>query len=473
MIDVRPNENATVSFTHEFAEPGPHGVEVRLPSDALAADNSRYLSVTARGRLRVLLVNGRPAGRPEQTATFYLRQALSPETDDASATQSDFEPTVIDEGGFSDHDLAGYDAVVLSNVGIITDREADRLRAFAAAGGGVVLALGDNVRPEAYNRLLADAEGDAMLPVRLIERVGNPSRPQEAMRFDTSVLTHPIVSPFAGNPGTGLDTDFTLAYAKAELAGNATVEVPLRFESGDPAIIAASAGAGRILLSTTSVDTTWGGPWPQAGRSFLPLMHEMVRYAATGRPPGLSVDVGEPLVWTLPERIAGLTATVTGPGDLTTSVAATVDRRGTTILFDATERPGIYTMALGAPIEKTELFAVNVEPSEGDLTALSEQERMALVSGAKPFIPGSNGTMTSAALPDWTVSRWLLAVAFGLLLAEQILAWRFAWGLLALAAVACALLFRWAWIVDPYLGTALAVVSLIGFVVWVQRLRSA
>jgi hypothetical protein len=469
-VEVKPNENATVAFSHVFVDAGPHGVEVRLPPDALAADNARFLSVTARDRLRVLLVNGRPAGRAEETATFYVKNALAPASVTASS-HSDFEPTVIDDGKLADEPLAVYDAVVLSNVGLVTDREADRLRSFAAAGGGVVLALGDNVRPEAYNRLLADAKDKALLPVRLVERVGNPARPEDAMRFDASNLTHPIVSPFAGNPGTGLDTDFTLAYAKAVLAENAAADVPLRFENGDPAIVTASLGAGRVVLLTTSVDTTWGGPWPQTGRSFLPLVHEIVRFSATGRPAGRSATVGDPLTWDLTERVAGLTAAVKGPGDFVANVPATVDAAGLHVAFEATDRPGLYSVELAAPIDQSQIFAVNVNAEEGDLTALSEQERMALVSGAKPLIAGSNAAASATASPEWKISRWLLAAAFGLLLVEQVLAWRFAWGVFALAVVACALMFRWAWLVDPYYGTAVAGVSLIGLVVWAERLR--
>lgn len=471
-VELRPDENATVAFSHVFADAGPHGVEVRLPADALAADDARFLGVNVRERLRVLLVNGRPAGRPEETATFYVRQALAPSSDTSRAEGTDFEPTVIDEGQLSDHDLAGYDAVVLSNIGIITDREVERLRAFAAAGGGVVIALGDNVRAESYNRLLAQAGKSALLQIRFSERVGDPVRPQNAFGFDTSNLTHPIVEAFAGNPGTGLDTDFALAYMRTEPVDEGAVDVPLRFDNGDPAIVTASLGTGRVALVTTSLDTTWAGPWPQAGRSFLPLMHELVRFVATGQPAGRAVAVGAPFIWTLSDRVAGMSARVTGPADLSMTVPATVGEDGLKVEFDATSQPGLYTMALGPPIERREMFAVNVDPEEGNLTSLTEQERMALASGTKTFILGAEGSEAASTAPDWSVSRWLLAAAFGLLLAEQVLAWRFAWGLLALFVVAAALLCQWAWLIDPYLGTAAAVVSLIALGVGVDRVRT-
>lgn len=472
VAELRLNENATVTFTHVFAEPGPHAVQVRMPPDALAVDDARFLAVSARERLRVLLVNGVTAGRPEGTATFYLLQALSPSAGESAASVGDFEPTVIDEADLAGHDLAGYDAVVLSNVGIVTDREADRLRGFASAGGGVVLCLGDNVRAEAYNRVLADAGEEGLLPVRLGERVGDPGQPERAVQFDAAELTHPIVRPFAGNPGTGLDTDFVLAYATATVVENAQAEVPLRFDSGDPAILAATVGSGRVVLLTTSVDTTWGGPWPQAGRSFLPLVHETVRFAATGRPPGRGLRVGEPLAWVVPSRVAGMNAEVSGPDGLATTVPAAVEEDGLRVVFDEAGRPGVYRLSLGAPVGKSEAFAANADPLEGDLTPLGEEERAALAPRAKALIPGLARGTTATSLPDWTVSRWLLGAAFGLVLAEQVLAWRFAWGVVALGGVAASLVSWWAWGVDPLWGTLAAVVgwgATAAGAVWVKR----
>jgi hypothetical protein len=246
----------------------------------------------------------------------------------------------------------------------------------------------------------------------------------------------------------------------------------LRFDNGDPALVTASLGAGRVAVVTTSLDTTWAGPWPQAGRSFLPLMHELVRFVATGQPAGRAIEVGASFSWTLSDRVAGMNALVIGPADLSMTVPATVGENGLRAEFDATSRPGLYTMSLGPPIERKKMFAVNIDPQEGNLTLLSEQERMALASGAKPLILGTEGFEATATTPDWSVSRWLLAAAFGLLLAEQVLAWRFAWGLLALSVVAATLLCRWAWLIDPYLGTGAAVVCLIALGVGVDRVRS-
>lgn len=460
IVPLRPGESSTVAFNHVFVEPGPHAVEMKVPTDALSLDNQRFLAVDVRDRLRVLLVDGAPAGQAERTATFFLSQALAPARSASNLSESDFEPTVIREGELSSVELAGYDAVVLANVGVISDREAERLRAFANAGGGVVIALGDNVRMSSYNAVLSEGGERSLLPVQFGDRVGNPINPEVAVQFDTSDFSHGIVKPFAGNPGTGLDTDFVLAYAKVTLPEESGAEVALRYDSGDPALVSHQFGAGRVVVVTTSLDTTWGGPWPQTGRSFLPLVHEIVRYAVSGRPVGRSVTVGEPLLWTVPDRVAGMNARVLGPNDLAATVPAVVGGNGLAVAYDETLRAGAYSISMGSPVDKSTMFAVNVDAREGDLTPLSEQERTALVPQGRIFVPGLARGDGVSRFTNWTVSRWMLAIACGLLLVEPLLSWRFSWGLVGLGTLAAILLTRAAWLADPYLGAVVGVFGL-------------
>jgi len=70
----------------------------------------------------------------------------------------------------------------------------------------------------------------------------------------------------------------------------------------------------------------------------------------------------------------------------------------------------------------------------------------------------------------------LLSLALGLLLAEQVLAWRFAWGLVALAAVGWLLIARAAWLADPLWGAivlAIGIVAASAAVIRTWRSRSS
>ncbi|HXT58927.1 MAG TPA: BatA domain-containing protein, partial [Pirellulales bacterium] len=86
-VDLEPDGAATAGFSYRFDAPGEHQLEVRLAPDLLDVDNHRWLSLPAVRQLRVLCVNGRPAGGAFQGATDYLAVALSPggPTDDRAA----------------------------------------------------------------------------------------------------------------------------------------------------------------------------------------------------------------------------------------------------------------------------------------------------------------------------------------------------------------------------------------------------
>lgn len=461
-LTLAPNQRTTVAFQDTLVEPGPHGLELRLPADGLSVDNSRYLAVEVVEALRILLVAGVSGPPPEQASTYYLERALAPgrpssETGSKiglsrAAVDSGFVPEVISATELARAPLHDYNAVVLANVGRITEREVDRLRTFAKNGGGVVIALGNQIRPDVYNRLVAmppvirhDGNDDevrdisqGLLPVHFEEVVGDGEHPERAIPFSTAELDHPISRPFLGNPGTGLESDFVLAYLRTSFDPSSSVRVALQYSTGDAAILTAPLGNGRVVLLTTSVGLSWAGPWPQIGRSYLPLMHEMVRYAAASGVDRHQLRVGDDLVWTLPNRVAGLTATVTDPGGRTTELPMTVTATGTELRYRETTKPGVYEVTANAPESRRAMFAVNVDPQEGNLQPLSTEALQAVFPESRSMSEARSQPVT---VPDpssrrWPASRWLLALAMVALLAEQVMAWRFRRGLAVLAALA-------------------------------------
>ncbi|MCX6739594.1 MAG: hypothetical protein NT098_06145, partial [Candidatus Parcubacteria bacterium] len=77
-IDVPWGQDAIVEFTFRAPASGEHGLSVRLEDDSLPADNQRWLPLSVRSELSILLVNGRSTGRERDSATFFVEQALSP-----------------------------------------------------------------------------------------------------------------------------------------------------------------------------------------------------------------------------------------------------------------------------------------------------------------------------------------------------------------------------------------------------------
>ncbi len=86
-VDLPANGSAAVKFSHSFSAAGEHVVEMRTPPDRLEVDDRRRLSLPVKSCLRVLCVDGSPAGasgggeRRSGGSCDYLAVALAPQAD--------------------------------------------------------------------------------------------------------------------------------------------------------------------------------------------------------------------------------------------------------------------------------------------------------------------------------------------------------------------------------------------------------
>lgn len=479
--------------------PGEHRLEVRLQDDRLNVDNRRFLAVPVKERLNVLLVNGRPAGRPRDEATYYVKKALRPSTAERE-WPGIIEPRVITAAELLGTDLSRIDCVFLCDVRGLKRNEAKKLQAYVEGGGGVVVSLGERVDFESYNAVLF-RDGEGVLPAKLGKV---PGATYEIHHFDTERLNHAIVNQFVGNPGTGLENVLVFRYAPTEIPLDGTARVVLRFKQrrtgslGDPAVIESPVGQGRAILVTTSLDVRWSS-WP-ANPSFVPIVNELVHFAVAGQWKDRQHGVGD----TISRRIPAMTAAETGnvhvklpdeterrfaihspdrwvvrrrggaffesfpegkqPSAGRIPVGASVRReelrkdfaqvqwRGRTVwvkaadlkrprtaqlFFDDTARSGIYEFRLRPPTGRSVLYAVNVDPAEGDLTKLTEAALRKDVLAGVDFDYRTQWERRDKADQVATtrqndLTRWLLIAAFCLLMVELLMAWRFPLGLLLL-----------------------------------------
>jgi len=467
-VDLPPATDVRVTFNPAFSA-GDHRVEVRLKPDGLRVDDGRRLVIPVRDELQVLLVNGKPSGQPLGNATDYLKLALAPELPN-QAPISPIRPTVIREGELISTDLSRFDSVFLCNVALLTDREAEVLRNYLEAGGGVVICLGDQVRPDNYNEVLFRTTGrntTPILPARLVQRVGDPDRKDVSYEFDAGDFDHPIVRPFQGNPGAGLELTRTFAYFKTAVPDERGTRVALRFQTGDPAILEAPYGRGRVVLVTTSVDREWS-TWAVWGHSLIPLMHETVNFAVSSRWSDRVALVGQPLLSHLPLRSGDVDANLQLPNGTAQAPLATADGRA--IQTDPAMRAGFYKLILGPPVNRTDWFAVNVDPQESDLASLRPDELRTEILPGQDIVIQTDWEELPATPQDGPVrvvstssglSRSLLLAALALLVVEQIMAWRFLPGVLVLIGLAAAALIGGTWTLSPISGGALLAVCAI------------
>jgi hypothetical protein len=254
---IEPSASVTVRFAHTFRTPGSHGVVASLPRDRFDADDRRAFAFDVRAQERVLLVDGDPGAAPEEGETLYLRTILNPELQ----VQTGIGVEVVGEHALGEIDLAPFDSVWLCNVPSPPPSVAAKLEGYAAGGGGVVLFLGNQVDPAAYNDALYRG-GAGLLPGPLIAPAGDVDRPARATLADPE---HAIV-------GTAREA-LAAAVGEALLVGRwigvdlppaSPAQVVLRLEDGAPLLVAREAGApgsptgaGRVVLFTSTADDLW------------------------------------------------------------------------------------------------------------------------------------------------------------------------------------------------------------------------
>ena len=443
-VELRNGRSNIVEFNHTFHDSGDHEVAVRIADDQLPADNVRRLVLPVRERYRILLVNGVPAGRERRQATWYLYNALSDSQEEGGASQLPVDLQTIADAELSSTNLEAYDCLLLSNVAVLTAREAGMLRAFVEAGGGVAIFPGDRTLLPEWNRNVFSGE-NRLLPLQLAGRVGNAREPEQTWSFESDRLEHPVVAPFRESPGTGLESTLIWEYLRITLSAETPLTTVLSLSSGDPAIVEGSLGAGRVLLFATAADDRWSTWTTLGGGAFVPMLHETVRRLLAGEARPRAGTVGDSLNYLLPTPPPGLTVSAADPAGDAIPVQLGPATQSLRITPEPVRQSGIYPLRLGAPISRTLPFAFNPDPEESRLGRLSREqlETDLLPATGFRYRTGWQEQTTSRDPLESAragLSRWLLLLAFGLLCVEQVMAWRFAPGVVLLVAV-CGLFF--------------------------------
>ncbi|MCA9119698.1 MAG: BatA domain-containing protein [Planctomycetaceae bacterium] len=410
-VDVEQQDQALARFSITFNVAGDHVLEATIGDDGLKLDNARWLSVPVRTATRVLCIPGRPH------AADYVALALQPDRE-AGAIQAE----VASEHAILERDLNEYECVFLCNIARLTAEEAKRLRQYVELGGGVVFTLGDVVEADAYNRQLGKDSQNSLLPARLNEVISDGEHSFDALEYQ-----HPLTELFRGHERSGLLTVPVWRYLRLDELEDSAVTA-LAFDNGDPAIIEAAVGQGRVLLVATAVspesmDRTTSPPIPWTALaswpSFPPLMHEIVHFVESDRVARRNLTIGDPLVLPIPTKLANAAGTLTLPNRREIRMLTQNTERAWT--YSETDQPGIYRLVTDGPMTTPATFAVNLPTLESNLEAVSPS------SLADVFDKGGqlDITSTGAQQRDIPLFRLALGSVLLLLITETVLAGHF------------------------------------------------
>jgi len=408
--EVPAGGTARKTFSYAFRAGGPAVVSASIPGDALGLDDAAWLTLDVPREVKALIVDGAPSPVKVRDEAFFLEAALA-------STASPVRPRVVDAEELPRVRFADWDVIFLLNVRSLGSK-ASELRAFVERGGGLFIALGDQVDPEQY-----DVELGSLLPQRLhvvktaAER-GAADAADRAARFAGIAWDHPALSVFVGAAREGLESVRTFRYMllrppEREKGGAARSEhVIVSYDDGAPALVEARRGLGRVVLYTSTVDREWSD-WT-IRTSFLPAMQRLAAWLAgelEQRPTAPSV-VGEPRAVPAPsgKRVVGLV----GP-----------DRRERAAKGGslAPDLPGLWQVKVeegGATrLDPSLAFAVRADPRESDTRRLEPSELTAWFGGATHArVAAETGGGESRSVPLWSI---LLAIAVAAFLSEGLL----------------------------------------------------
>jgi len=389
-IDVGARSRAEVIFALDVRDPGPHSLAASLEGDRLAIDDERSHVIVVPAPIRVLVINGSRKTAIEDDETGFLMAILDPPDDSTlpgAGGLSPFDPREITPELLTDPDLelAAYDVVILANVTSISETAVLALEERVASGATLIITVGDRVLEslEAYNSLLFQADGSGLLPAEFTRHIAVASRRDGYYRVQDFDELHPALSFFSDVRWKGLLTEAPVyQFLGSRPLDTALVVARLDDEAKSPLLIERAYDRGRVFLWTSSIDRDWTFI-PESPRTFVPLVHELVRYAGQrltlnrNLSPGQAIALEAPVFPRTPEVIRPDGSRRTIDGEATELGGG----RWSLPLIpgESTMKSGLYRVELEGATPET--FAVQIAAEEGDLQRMSVSELTSIHPG--------------------------------------------------------------------------------------------
>ncbi len=432
-VHVPAGEASAFTLVHTFTDAGPHHLTAELNADAVQADNKASYAVQAKQHVQVLLVDGDPSADPAKDEVIFLRLALNPSIHpDEIAHIYDVE--TVRDIVFSETDVRRYDLVIIANLEMIYEENVANLESYVKAGGGLLLWVGDRINRVGYNEHL-HKDGAGLLPAELLQAV--EPHPDTVYGLEKIDYGHAALEGFKAIPSKLTDLMITRFYTTKVDDRRPDVRVLARYNDADAsaALLEKLFGRGKVVLVTTTADLDWHMMIKDPG--YLILVDKLAQYLVA-QPQGLkNVQVGMPLEYFLNVDQFARSFSLVTPRQGTTSLSPSqVGETGFVLVYRQTDTAGVYALERpaesGAPVAEHPVlsyFAVNVDPREGDLESIGEEDLRQRFpefkftwqqrSGAEAEGPAARPPRSSRA---W---RYLAYGVLALLLAEMFMAQQF------------------------------------------------
>lgn len=390
-VKIENHGETAVEFQHRFDEEGTHVVSVVIDSDQLPGDDQSDAALHVTSALPVLLVDGTPHFDSTRSEVFFANLALMAPSNRTPWIQT----TIIDKAQLTSDILKNQAVVILANVDALSEQQAGALIDFVNhEGGGVLVALGDQINPEQYQKFLFHPKGLIPLELKTLQSnrgadIGN------LVQIQSESLQTPWLKRFRGAYANGLTTARYHQWWEVALLDNVEAldddqaeesdleppSVPLeiaRLSNDMPLMLLMNHERGRVLLLTSSLDADWNNL--PAKPDYVPFLHEAVFELSSGRV-FRNINADDPIVVPVPENTTIEQFDFLDPNQEPATGTIEQSTTGATFHCQNTSLPGVYSLN-PKPDQETELhadqFVVNFDRSESDLTPLAEADQKLL-----------------------------------------------------------------------------------------------
>jgi hypothetical protein len=448
------NGQVAFDFREKFAAPGSHLVSVNVEPDPppekqpqgyvlkdhLPGDNRQDFAIEVVAALPVLMVDGDERAGVKKRGVDFLRDALAPAVDRNPIVQAKVVPIQDFAADLLTSDMMQQPGtkprvLVLSNVAKLNQSQQEGVAGFLAAGGGVLVTLGDRVDTKTYNDEMHRA-GQGWLPARLDDLVGDDTHPERATRPLISSFFHPALDVFRDKngefkEGAGLDLVRIPRWWKVSTPGRGSTAAPVAsFASNDPFLVEGSYKGGRIILCTIPLDTSWRTNLTSL-EAFVPLAHELTYYLAGARAADHNLTPGQPIRYEPGSESELSDLTLRSPGGEKKRIVydnpvpsdaclAEVQRRprGPLVVYSGTRETGVYLLTNGG---RPNYYVAQPDPRESDLTPCEQDDRDR-VAALFPVTYENDRerimTLMASAEQRQDLWHWLLLAVVGMLVVE-------------------------------------------------------
>ncbi|MEX2607326.1 MAG: BatA domain-containing protein [Kiritimatiellia bacterium] len=430
---LSPGESVMTAIEIRLPEEGTHHVTAFIPDDRLAVDNRRTLAIRTHDRVNLLLVEGRTETEPSENSLFFLRQALQPVP---PAQRGDFllQVHTVSGADFRAPDLTGVSVAVLSELPNLTPETVDALEAFVAGGGSLLIFPGPDTDIEFHNQVLYRETG--LAPAGLIPP--DPALEERRVIQDRNP-DHAATSAFSGGVSGSLSSVLFTRTALLNREDETESSFPPRagpvtlvaeFTDGDPAVLERPFGRGRVILFSSTADTTWND-FPLRA-VYVPFIHRLVGYLLQLQDTQLNLSVGQSMTVELSPEALDRVATIEqlAEDDEPYREVTHVELVGERVLMRTPPLPraGGYLLRVEGLDDIVHRVAVQTDPEESSQEILDPEDYDRLDSSIRVIRDTESDPMTArvnSLRRGSELSRAFLTFLLVLLVLESILAHRF------------------------------------------------